>query len=296
MYSVPNGSDDYAVGYRDIPGFGTICLINIRGTNSGSYDISWINTPADWGSNLYANRVGWYLDWENGSNKELNPGKNVIHIGFRDSMRRIRKDIDDNNLLLDHNSNSTINGSKNVVNKLLENYPGVEIPTEDNKDLFYFIIGHSRGGALAELLALKLSEEGVDNENIIVYSHASAPYGSKALKNYAQELGISKRIYKTIGIEDPINKTVVAYGWSSGGADNTTISDHIEVIPKGEIGKYNYEFNYFYNSTSEFVKEVFNAASEFLKEQIYYHMPDTGYIPWLYNQAYYNRSNNYYKP
>lgn len=68
---------------------------------------------------------------------------------------------------------------------------------ENNKDTIYWINGHSLGGAIAELFALNLREQGVPSNHIICYGFGTPPVGNKTLAERAQkDLNMGDRIFK----------------------------------------------------------------------------------------------------
>ena len=73
----------------------------------------------------------------------------------------------------------------------------------DNPNARYIVTGHSMGGAVAELLALKLSEKLSSPNQIICYGFASPPVGDPGLIIYAAGTKkISDRIYKLENLLD----------------------------------------------------------------------------------------------
>jgi len=66
----------------------------------------------------------------------------------------------------------------------------------------YWISGHSLGGALAELLTLKVIGSRVKPKNVICYTFAAPPVGSKTLYSYAECLGVTARIHKVMNEHD----------------------------------------------------------------------------------------------
>ena len=78
------------------------------------------------------------------------------------------------------------------------------------KNTLFVVTGHSLGGAIAELLSLKLKENDVPTKNIICYGFASPPVGDKDLYDFANgKYGgkpgeLSNQIHKIMNTRDPI--------------------------------------------------------------------------------------------
>ena len=86
----------------------------------------------------------------------------------------------------------------------------------DNADrnIKFWITGHSMGGALSELFTLGLVESGIHPDDIISYGFASPLVGDKRLKKYAVSVGASERMYKIVHRQDIMG--YIGYGLLSG--------------------------------------------------------------------------------
>ena len=74
----------------------------------------------------------------------------------------------------------------------------------DKGNALFIVTGHSLGGALAELLSLKLRENHTSANSIISYGFASPPVGNKELWKFADEYDITCRIHKIMNEADKI--------------------------------------------------------------------------------------------
>ena len=98
--------------------------------------------------------------------------------------------------------------NKNLNLSMLQN------ESASNKNIKFWVAGHSMGGALAELFTLDLIESGVEPEKIITYGFATPLVGDNRLFEYAKSIGVSDRIYKIVHKQDMIG--CIGYGISSG--------------------------------------------------------------------------------
>ncbi|GHU56626.1 hypothetical protein AGMMS49975_20280 [Clostridia bacterium] len=229
------GSDEYYIGYRDVGGLGTVCLINIKGTDALSLK-DW-NSIKDWSSNFSPSNA-FDISTEFPKGDSATAHQFAVHLGFRNSAYAIYNDI--------------------VKKGYLNHYSDSGSP----KELYYLIIGHSRGGALAEILSLIIPREtGVDDSHILAYTHAAAPYAFTPLKTMTSDL-LRGHIYKTINdldiMDDLLDKMPEAR--------NMTVANTIVVIPKDGITPY------------------VNDKGEQGYDYLYYHNLDSDYIPWLKEQ------------
>ena len=79
-----------------------------------------------------------------------------------------------------------------------------------NDNTLFIITGHSLGGAITELLCLKLKDAGISDNNIIGYGFASPPVGDVDLNTYAGNL--RSRIHKIKSNNDIVpNAGIYAY-------------------------------------------------------------------------------------
>ena len=86
----------------------------------------------------------------------------------------------------------------NAIWEKIKTYP------DYSKNALFIVTGHSLGGAIAELLSLKLKDAGIPAQNIICYGFASPPVGNEKLKKYANDKGLGLRIYKIMNTMDPV--------------------------------------------------------------------------------------------
>jgi len=73
-----------------------------------------------------------------------------------------------------------------------------------NMDAKYVVTGHSMGGAVAELISLKLADNGIPASNILCYGFASPPVGDLDLVNHAEKKNMRNRIHKLLNDVDAI--------------------------------------------------------------------------------------------
>lgn len=87
----------------------------------------------------------------------------------------------------------------------------------------FWIVGHSMGGALAELFTLDLIESGVEPENVMTYGFSTPLVGDSRLHEYATSIGASDRIYKIIHKQDMVG--YIGYGllWGKPLASNKNV-------------------------------------------------------------------------
>jgi len=79
-----------------------------------------------------------------------------------------------------------------------------------DKNLKFWITGHSMGGALAQLLTLDLVESGVEAESVLTYGFATPLVGSGRLQEYAQSIGASDRMFNIVHRQDMVG--YIGYG------------------------------------------------------------------------------------
>ena len=89
-----------------------------------------------------------------------------------------------------------------ILEKIQTNPTYSKYLTKHNKNTLFIVTGHSLGGAIAELLCLKLCDIGVPSNNIISYGFASPPVADKDLWKYSNDLGLSSQIHKIMNTED----------------------------------------------------------------------------------------------
>ena len=114
-----------------------------------------------------------------------------VHGGFYDQYRDVLTDI-----LPELNTKLNLNILQN------ENVP--------EQNIKFWITGHSMGAALAELFAIELIENGVEPERVITYGFATPLLADQHLKEYAQSIGVSERIYKLTHKQDMV--AFIGYG------------------------------------------------------------------------------------
>jgi len=178
----------FFIGYqkleKEINNISNVVMISIRGSNKPMNYISDISAaPVDWKTGLPSTIGNQIIDGV----IELIDNIPEAHGGFYTCMIRIWEKI---------KTNST-------YSKYINKYKG---------NTLFIITGHSLGGAIAELLSLKLKENDVPSNNIICYGFASPPVGDKDLYHFANgkfggKSGIlSNQIHKIMNTRDPIPK------------------------------------------------------------------------------------------
>jgi len=203
-YDIGEKNLDYAIN-----GTKKVIMISIRGTVSG----------ANWETNLNAAPVLW----ENGDPTYEISANQIKHHGifyvftpnfwlsvlaeqcFEFIDKRPEAHGGFREICRGHTINNIESGGvwKNPYD-LDNGHPTLNDLVNWNKDALYIITGHSLGGAVAELLALKLSEKLSSPNQIICYVFGSPPVGDGDLKNYAKNTTkISNRIHKLWNTVDP---------------------------------------------------------------------------------------------
>jgi len=173
----------------------TYVMISIRGTNKD-------DLVSNWCSNLAAAPK----KWNDGKLCFLavcgtNP---AAHGGFYDVYKGIWTQL--NNVLYDNSL--TYNNCK------------------------FIVTGHSLGGAIAELITLRLSEKVSDPQKIVCYGFASPPVGNSSLVNHAGETHIRNRIHKLMNTDD----IVPIAGWYAYTLAETIESFFTLGLPSNQYG------------------------------------------------------------
>ena len=113
------------------------------------------------------------------------------------------------------------------------------------EDCLFIVVGHSLGGAMAELYSLRLSEyHGVSKNDIICYGIASPPVGNKKLAEYSiNEQKMGDRIYKLCHEDD-----IVPYA----GIDAYTLASSVKEFKDSDIKTY-----YLVNGNRHYIKDTY---------------------------------------
>jgi len=82
--------------------------------------------------------------------------------------------------------------------------PEITALTESCPHTKFWITGHSMGGALAELFALWLIENGTNPQNIMIFGFATPLVASRQLQEHARQIGAADRIFRFAHRQDMV--------------------------------------------------------------------------------------------
>lgn len=170
------------IGYKElekpINGTKSVVMISIRGSK----------TESNWLSNFNCGPVNWETGWTTIHEELL---KSILTIIPMDTDLSSAPEVHGGFFLC----------TNKIWNKIIEDK---DYKKYIDKSTLFIVTGHSLGGAIAELLCLKLRDYHHSPQYIINYGFASPPVGDKDLWQYANERKLNSRIFKIMNKNDII--------------------------------------------------------------------------------------------